>query len=304
MRSRSLLLVAVACAWACGEAAVDTPPPGAGAPPAPAAAPATKAAHPAPEAAGQPFIGVVKPRRAVNVAPAEGGELAAVHVRAGDTVAKGDAVATLDDRPIREALRTARAELRSAQGRLRRAEINRTEARRKLETERELVAAGTSARRALEDAEVALQRAEADVRAAQFAINEIRVRVDTADRRLEGTELEAPFDGTVSVRFREPGSRVAPGEWVVRIISNGSPFVVFAVPPDRRQDIALDNRVAVEVDNLEPSLTATVRQISPELDSASNMFFVEAELDVPAELEDRIQPRLAARVTSVSDGAN
>ena len=114
-----------------------------------------------------------------------------------------------------------------------------------------------------------------------------RLRLDELLRELGAS------DGTVAMRFRDPGSTVAPGAPIVRIVGRGGPRLRFAVPPDRARTLTLGTKVTAKVDTIATPVTAVVQQVSPALDPASGLILVEAEIEAPSA---ELRPGLAAVV--------
>ena len=97
------------------------------------------------------------------------------------------------------------------------------------------VADGISARVTLDEAQFALKRAYAASQKAASSVGEESSHVQTARDHLADLALRAPPDGTVAMRFKDPGATVAAGTPVVRIVGHGGVRLRFAVPPDHAQ---------------------------------------------------------------------
>jgi len=287
VRRAALQLVFATWLAGCGDAG----PPAASAPALDAGAHAEIAKRDA-RSADRGFVGVIVAEQSVDVAPRFEGRVARVAVRAGDRVEAGDLVAEMDPAPLREDLRAAEAAQRASAAALRQAEVDVAEARRRLELEKQSVAAGTSPRQNLEAAELGLQRAKAAQDRARGQVAEERSRVETARDRLADAQLRASFAGTVALRYRDAGATVGAGTPIVRIVGQGGLRLRFAVPPERVRELATGDRVAATIETIATPVAATVRQISPALDPASGLVLVEAELEAAAEL----RPGLAAWV--------
>lgn len=134
-----------------------------------------------------------------------GGLLARVAVREGDSVRKGQLLASLDETELSAGVRQAREGLEKA--------------RRDRERARTLSAAGVIPRAAGEDAETAHAVAEAALEAAAF--------------NLRHAVIVAPDDGWVDRRLAEPGEVAAPGRPVLSVSGLARGFVVRVNLPDR-----------------------------------------------------------------------
>ncbi len=281
----SLLVIGLA---AC--AVESTPQSSPGAPPAPAPRVESTAAIVRP-AAG--WTGVVAAAEAVDLGPAFDGVLAEVRVRPGDRVTAGQVIATLDERPLRQDLDSARAARRVARARRPRAGVDVKSARRRVEIEKNAVASGTSARRLLEEAQFALESARAARGEVSATVAQARMRVDQARARLARSAVRAPFDGVIAARYRDAGAAVGPLAPVVRLVGGGGPRLRFAVTPDDSRGLGPGAAVLVDTPMQGKPIQAVVEQIAPEVDQPSQMIFIDAALDPSAA---GLQPGLAVRV--------
>src|SRR5262249_40584626 len=139
---------------ACGTQAPPPPPQ----PPQP-----TGSAHvvATPDAAAtRGFIGVITASELVDIAPRLQGVVAKIHVRVGDVVAQDQVIAEMDPKSMQEELRAAEAAYSAAAAARRQAEVDVEDARRKLRLETKAVADGVSPRQNLEEAQLAVRRAE------------------------------------------------------------------------------------------------------------------------------------------------
>jgi len=155
------------------------------------------------------------------------------------------------------------------------------------------------ARRARED----LRMTEATLRSEKAALGQAQVDREQAasqlaqlERQLADTELRAPFSGTVAERYVDPGGMAGPGSPVVRLISSDALWVRFAVPPHELDRLSVGTIVVSRIEDPAITVEATVRQIAPETDPASQLVFVDAELDLDEALRSRIQAGAAAWV--------
>src|SRR5690606_38362453 len=87
----------------------------------------------------------------------------------------------------------------------------------------------------LDGARFAAERARAAVSEASAAVAEHRSRVQQLERALEETVITAPFAGTVSIRYADPGALVTRGAPVVRLIASDELWVRFAVPAEEAE---------------------------------------------------------------------
>jgi HlyD family secretion protein len=222
----------------------QAPPPGAI--PTPEPAPAVSPFQGAPVLSAG---GYVIARHQVEVASKIAGRVVSITVDEGDTIGRGEIIATLDDAELRAQLRQAEANLASARAALaeleagtRPQEILRAQALVEsaradklnadinLERAESLVSAGVSEKQALDDARARADMAAAALQAAQEnydlakagprseEIERARAEVLQAEAAvayaralLDNTVIRAPITGTILNRFVDPGEMVTTG---------------------------------------------------------------------------------------------
>ncbi|MCP4898661.1 MAG: efflux RND transporter periplasmic adaptor subunit [bacterium] len=122
----------------------------------------------------------------------------------GESVRKGEVIATLDPNQYRLALQITQASLAELEARLAQAQRDEERVRRLAEA------------RAATDEE--LEKTMAATRALAAAQSLLTARRDDARRVLGETVLRAPFDGTVTAVHRQPGEWAAPGVPIVELV--------------------------------------------------------------------------------------
>ncbi len=220
------------------------------------------------------WIGVVVPQATVDVIARAEGRLDSIDVGAGDSVVRGQVLARIDSSGLDQEVRMAEADLEVA-----RAEHQRAiaDADREQERSQRREAAADAVSREERESAAADARAAAALRdAAAAQINQRQARVEDLRRRRAEVTLRAPFDGRVAVRYLDTGALVADGAPVLRLVRDGSLAIRFAVPPVEAGDLT-DGMVVTVRDHQDHEVTrATVVQVAPEVDIASQMLFAEA----------------------------
>jgi RND family efflux transporter MFP subunit len=239
------------------------------------------------DAAVPGFVGVIAAAESVDIAPRFQGVISAIRVRPGDKVTANQIVAEMDPKSMQEELRAADAALGAAIAAKRQAD------KRKAKLEADAAAKGISSQSVADEAKLAVKRAEAAASRAMSMVAAESSHVQTARDHITDNMLRAKFDGTVAMRFRDPGATVPQGGAIVRIVGRGGPRLRFAVPPDRAQPLVIGTKVTASVDTIENPITATIQQVSPALDAASGMVLIEADVEGDT---SRLRPGLAATV--------
>jgi multidrug efflux system membrane fusion protein len=164
------------------------------------------------------FSGRVEAVDQVEVRPRISGTIDAVHFQEGQLVKKGDRLFTIDPRPYKAELARAEAARAGAQARL---ALAKTE----LERTRKLLEERAVAQRELDTRENAFQEADANLKAADAA-------VQTARLNLQYTEITAPISGRVSRAEITVGNLVATGPTapvLTRVVSVSPMYVNFEI---------------------------------------------------------------------------
>jgi RND family efflux transporter MFP subunit len=237
------------------------------------------------------FVGVIVAGEIFDLAPRFEGVVSAIHVRVGDDVAAGEIIAELDPRSLREHVRAATAALAAARAAARQAEVDVEDAVRRLAVETNAVAQGVSPQVMVDEAQIAVARARAALDRASSTVTAEASRVQSARDQRADAVLRAPSAGVIAMRFKDPGTTVAAGTPIVRIVNRGAPRLRFAVPAETARTLAPGTEVIAEVETIVAPIAARVRQVSPTLDTSSGLVIVEAELP-----ETALRPGLAAHV--------
>jgi RND family efflux transporter MFP subunit len=290
-----LALALLAAAAGCDRRNVtaEIPPPAAPGPAASGAPGAAGSPEPSP-APRQGWIGVLVARESVDVKADSPGRLRSMHVSIGDSVKRGDPIATLDTSLASQDLEMARSALRGTQADEHRAADELAEAKARDErrqknpdffSKEDLAQAALQAKTAASAYEVARSRAA-----------EQATRVRQLETSLSRNEIRAPFDGRVAERFADAGAVVDPGTRLVRLISAGDLLVRAAVPPEEARRLKEGDAVTVTVRTLGLRIPGTLQRIAPEVDAASQMVLVEIHLAPTPAIEGRLQTGLVVDV--------
>jgi RND family efflux transporter MFP subunit len=243
--------------------------------PEPAAARLTPQAPPEPGPAT--YVGVIVASETVNLSAELRGRLETVSVRPGERVSRGMVLAEIQPLNLPEQIVSADAAVQMARSSVSQAEtalrlaserVSRTQAAPDMfSAEQRSVALGNrdTSEKELESARARLVQAEVEVR---------RLRGQSARR-----VLRAPTDGWVAARLLDPGALVEAGEPIVRLKRGDRYLLRFAVPPADAARWAPGTPILWHPDGQEGAYPALVARVAQQVDSASQMVFVEADLD-------------------------
>jgi RND family efflux transporter MFP subunit len=241
------------------------------------------------------WIGVVLAREAVEVAGAFAGRLESVDVRVGDPVRRGDRIARIATDSQRQELAMAEASLAVGEAEVARTQAELTAAEERLA--RRLQSPELFSKEEIANGQLLRSTAESNVKTAQAHVQEHQAHIRQLTAILSQAEVRAPFDGTVALRYADPGTVVGADTPIVKLISPDNLLVRFAVPPDQAARLRTGQAVSVHIEELGLRERGTIERVSPEIDGASQMIVVEAHLDSDPALVSRLKTGLVAGVS-------
>jgi membrane fusion protein, multidrug efflux system len=240
------------------------------------------------------------------VAPKVGGYVKTVNIKANDYVKAGDALVTLDDGDYKIALEQAKAQMATQQLAIKSIEAQRLvvvatqdQAEAKLKAAEAALhgaqlAQGRASKleskefastSALDNANVALEQAQADVGAAkaaiqsavaniaatdaqhaqaESAIKSLQLAIDKAERDEGFTVLRAPFDGIVGNLSVQAGDLVSPGSRLAAVVPSDALYIDANFKETQIASIEPGQTVNIHVDALgSKEIEGKVLSISP-----------------------------------------
>lgn len=211
------------------------------------------------------------------------GVIERIPVNLGDTITKGQNLASIDDKVFRLAVEQRKGQLSETNARL-------TEARIDFERKNQLFARG-----AISKAEVDLAKSRFESLRDQVAI--ARTQVEIAQEDLDNTQLLAPFAGSVAIRHVEPSQQVSPSTPVLTIQGSNALEVAIFVPESMIGNIDSGDEADIEVlvDRQRQQFKGTVFEIGKQAQRA-NAFPVTVTLNVGAMIT-RLQAGMSAEIS-------
>ncbi len=230
-----------------------------------------------------------------------------VAVRAGDVVAEGQALATLEANDVEASVRHAEAGLAeslaghaAATSALSGARADAAVAKANRDRASALLARGATTQQDFDQVDARARAAAAQeeaararVVAARSAIEGARAMVAEARANLGYTHIAAPFAGRVIERRVDPGSLASPGTTLLVLEQGGALRVEAPVDELRGASIVIGDSAIVEFEAPRGPVRATVGEIVPSIDVASRAFLV--KVDLPDDLPD-LRPGMFVRV--------
>jgi HlyD family secretion protein len=159
-----------------------------------------------------------------------------------------------------------------------------------------------SAREQVRQAEEGLRTARANqrldvtltdqVNGARANLQSAQAQLNLAQQQVADTRIVSPFSGTVYGNPAQPGTVLAPGTPVARIIGSGGVYFEGDVPSGALSQVKSGSTVRVKVDGIEVPLIGTVNTISPTASNVGRLF--RARISVPTTTPG-LKPGLFAR---------
>ncbi|MCB1506046.1 MAG: efflux RND transporter periplasmic adaptor subunit [Hyphomicrobiaceae bacterium] len=215
-------------------------------------------------------VGEIRPRQESSIGFRVSGKLVSRAVDVGVRVKAGDLLARLDEQDFRNKLRSAEADVSSAEAVL-------VEAKSAEDRLKQLLEKGVTTRSNYDAALRNLRSAEAKLESAKAALS-------LANDQLKYSELNADFDGIVTAVGAEPGQVVNVGQMVVKLAKPDEVDAVFNIAESAFRDRKQTDRPELFVSLLsDPKLTAEakVREVSPVADAVTRTYQVKATLKNP-----------------------
>lgn len=220
--------------------------------------------------------GVARPYAEATLSTKLMGTVETVTVHEGDVVSAGQPLVRIDARDL--VAKQAQVEARIAEAR-----VMVRDARRQADRMRALYEDDAAPRAQLDAAETGLARAEAGVDAALAAAGEL-------EATLTYSVIRAPFGGTVTRRYVDPGAFAAPGAPLIEIQDGSRLRITASSPPAAVRRLSRGDTVDATIEG--ERVRAVVEGVVPA--AGGNLYTVNALLDNdPA----RFLPGSAARIS-------
>jgi RND family efflux transporter MFP subunit len=221
--------------------------------------------------------GVVEAVRQTTLGAQVAGRIVALDVNAGDTVRAGQVLARIDARTAEQAVVASRSQVAEAQA-------NLSNAKRKYERNRDLVAQKFVS-------QAALDQAEAEYKAAQAQLAAVTANEGQAVAAQSFTTIVAPYAGVIGATHAELGDMAQPGKPLITIFDPRELRVAATVPQAALSTIRLDAPVSIEIPAIDKTVTSTKATVIPLTDARTHTARV--RLDLPA--GERLLPGQFAR---------
>lgn len=239
-------------------------------------------------------VGTVHASRSAPLSSQLMGTITAVNVHEGDTVKRGQVLATIDDMEPRAAVGQAQAALSAADHELAAAESELGLSQSTFNRLQILYGKKSLSPQEYDEGRSRLESSQARRDTARAARTQAAAALDQARTRLDYARVRAPFDGVVTERRVDPGALAAPGMPLLTVEAGGQYRLEAAVDERDLSLVHLGEAVPVTLDALgDRPLNGKVSQIVPAADPASRSFTVKIDLPANKSLRSGIFGRAA-----------
>ena len=273
------------------------------------------------------YVGAVKPHQSVEIRSTGSGWLTGIDVDAGDRVAGGQVLASIENEDIQAqvdqakanmdvaaaALDEDRAGISAANASLARARAELEKTAQEAERMKKLHNAGYVSTRELEQAQASEKQAQASVDAAKAQVDQAeaslaadRGRLDQAKAalkniqvKLRDTAIKAPFSGAVSERFVDPGAYVSPSTPIVTLVDDSSVLAVVNIVEEDFPALRVGAEATITSDAYpDETFTGKIVRIQPAMDTESRTSAAEILVE---NNRGRLRTGMTVRVSLIVD---
>lgn len=231
-------------------------------------------------------VGTVRAAQTSSLASQMMGTIAAIRVREGDRVQRGQVLAVIDDSQPRAVVDRANAAETAAQQQLAAAESDLILAESTLKRYQTLYERKSVSPQEFDEVKARQQSALARRDMAQAEQAQVKAALTQARTSLDYAQIRAPFDGVVTEKRADPGTLASPGMPIFTVEDVRRYRLEATINESDLRYLRTGQPVPVVIDALgDVQLPGKVVQIVPAADTASRSFLVKIEL--PADLRLR-----------------
>jgi RND family efflux transporter MFP subunit len=239
-------------------------------------------------------VGNLIGKATVDVVARVAGRLDSVQVQLGDRVTRGQVVAKLEDRAIREQVNQVRANIEVNEATVKARENDAIVAKNSFDRARTSFERGLLSQQALEDAEARYNSALSQVTVAQAQQVSTQARLDELSVTLADTSVLSPVDGFVGRRNLDSGAFAGGNTPIISVVDIGIVRMVANLVEKDFSRVQAGAPALVEVDAFPgEQFTGRVSRVAPVFDPATRTATMEIEVPNPG---FRLKPGMYARV--------
>ena len=235
----------------------------------------------------------------VEAVPKVNGRLETVSVRLGDQVRRGQAIAKVEDREIREQVRQQEAAFKVSEATIRQREADLKLAQTNLDRNRSLLERQLLPRQTYDDTEARYQAAVAQLDLARAQFEQSKARLEELRINLSNTVISSPVNGFIGKRYLDPGAAVSPNAPVASVVAIDTVRMVANIVEKDVKRLTVGMPAEVEVDAFPgQKFMGKIGRIAPVFDPQTRT--AEMEIEVPNP-RYQLKPGMYARVDLTVD---
>jgi RND family efflux transporter MFP subunit len=248
-------------------------------------------------------VGNLVGEQTVAVVPKTAGRLEEIFVKLGDPVARGQRIARIEDREIREQVKQAEAAFEVARATIRQREADLKFAETNLNRSRELFGRQLLPKQTLDDADARYQAAVAQLELSRAQLTQSQARLEELRINLANTVIVSPVTGFVARRNADPGAYASQNAPVMDLVDISLVRLVANIVEKDMRRVSTGDSANVEVDAFPgETFAGRIARVAPVLDPATRTAQIEIEIPNPSK---RLKPGMYARVNlTVEQRAN
>jgi RND family efflux transporter MFP subunit len=225
--------------------------------------------------------GFTEPYRTINVAAAESGLIAALHIVEGDAVEFDQPLADLNQEVLKASLEIARAG-RDATSTLDSAQAELTLRNERMIALRDLRDRGNASSEEVRRAELEHEISRARLLSAKENLEIKRLEFVRIQRQLDRRTVRSPIEGYVIEVYREVGEFVAPTDPIVAtVVQLNLLRVTFSIPESYTKTMKTGRPVSLRIEGQPKPVKAEIELISPVVNAESQTVRVRVKLPNP-----------------------
>ncbi len=182
--------------------------------------------------------GTLRPDEEVDLSFETSGKIVKINFTEGTRVKKGDLLAKINDKPLQAQLQKLQVQLKMSEAK---------EFREKSLLDRDAIS------------QESYDQIQTDVQSIKADINLIQARISE-------TELRAPFDGIIGLRYLSEGSYATSSTKIAKLIKNSPIKIEFSIPEKYASEIKIGYPITFSIDGSNKIFNASVYAIDPKID--------------------------------------
>jgi RND family efflux transporter MFP subunit len=230
----------------------------------------------------------------VDVVPRVAGRIDSITAKLGDRVTRGQQIAKVEDRELRQQVIQAEQSLEVNRATVKQRESDLQLRRTTLARQQELLARGLQTRQVVEDAEAGFNSAVAAVDLAKAQLAQTEARIDELKITLSNTTIVSPVDGFVGRRNLDQGAFAGANTVILQVVDIGTVRMVSNLVEKDFNRVTQGVQALVEVDAFPgEQFAGVVSRVAPVFDASTRTASMEIEVPNPGY---RLKPGMYARV--------